>query len=233
MSEPLVLVPGLNCTRALFGPQIAAFEGARPVLVANHTRDDTIPEIARRLLADAPPRFGLLGLSMGGYVALEVMRQAPGRVARLALLDTSARPDTDESKANRERLIALAGTDRFAEVADILWQRYVAPHRQNDAALARIVMGMQRETGPQTFARQQRAIMGRVDSRPDLPGIEIPTLVLVGEDDVITPPEHAREIAEAIEWASLVVVPGCGHLSTLESPGIVNEAIGAWLAAGA
>ncbi len=233
MPEPLVLEPGLNCTRELFGPQIQAFGGTRPVHVADHTLDDTIPAIAERLLADAPPRFALAGLSMGGYVALEVMRRAPERVARLALLDTSARPDTEEGGANRRRLMALAEAGRFEEVTTLLWERYVAPHRHDDTALARVVMGMQRATGPEIFVRQQRAIMGRVDSRPDLPGIEIPTLVLVGEEDGVTPPELAREIADAIEWASLVVVPGCGHLSTLESPVVVNEALEAWLSAGA
>jgi pimeloyl-ACP methyl ester carboxylesterase len=230
MTELLVLVPGLNCTRELFGPQITAFEGSRPIHVADHTRDESIPAIARRLLAEAPPRFALSGLSMGGYIALEVMRQAPERVARLALLDTSARADTEEGRANRERLMALANAGRFDEVTNLLWERYVARHRRDDPALAEIVMGMQRATGPEVFLRQQRAIMNRVDSRPDLPGIEIPTLVLVGEEDGVTPPEHAREIADAIEWASLVVVPGCGHLSTLESPAVVNQALEAWLA---
>ncbi len=230
MAEALVLVPGLNCTRELFAPQIAALEASRPILVADHTRDETIAAIARRLLGEAPGRFALAGLSMGGYVALEVMRQAPGRVSRLALLDTSARPDTDESRANRDRLIALAEAGRFDEVDDILWQRLVAPHRQGDEALKATVSGMKRALGPEVFVRQQRAIRERVDSRPDLPGIEIPTLVLVGEEDVVTPPEHAREMADAIEWASLVVVPGSGHLSTLESPDRVTAAMEAWLA---
>lgn len=232
MPEPIVLVPGLACTAELFAPQIAALEGAHPISVADHASDESIPAIARRLLDAAPPRFALAGLSMGGYVALEVMRQAPGRVSRVALLDTSARPDTDEGRANRERLIALARAGRYEEIDDILWQRLVAPHRRGDAALSAIVSGMRQATGPEAFVRQQHAIMGRADSRPGLAGIEIPALVLVGEEDVITPPEHAREMAEAIEWASLVVVPGSGHLSTLEAPEVVNAALSAWLAAG-
>lgn len=230
MGEALVLVPGLSCTRELFAPQIAALGAGRPVQVADHARDETIPAIARRLLAEAPERFALAGLSMGGYIALEVMRQAPGRVSRLALLDTSARPDTEESRANRDRLIALAQGGRFDEVEAGLWPRLVAPHRLGDEALKATVSGMTRALGPDVFVRQQRAIRERVDSRADLPGIEIPTLVLVGEEDVVTPPEHAREMAEAIEWASLVVVPGSGHLSTLESPDRVTEAMAAWLA---
>ncbi len=112
MAETLVLIPGLACTSRLYEAQIAALSGERTVLVADHTRDDSIQAMAARLLREAPERFSLAGLSMGGYVALDVMRQAPGRVARLALLDTSARPDTPEASQDRERLIALAEAGR-------------------------------------------------------------------------------------------------------------------------
>lgn len=227
----IVLIPGLNCTERLYEPQIDALSDAFSVTVADQRQDETVAGMARRLLAAAPERFGLLGLSMGGYVALEVLRQAPGRVARLALLDTSARPDTEEGRANRERLIGLAQSGRFEEVHDILWPRLVHPDRQADRALEETVKAMMLQTGPEAFVRQQRAIMARPDSRDLLPSIEIPTLVLVGEQDVITPPEMAREMADRIEWASLVVVPDCGHLSTLEQPGAVNQALRAWLEA--
>jgi pimeloyl-ACP methyl ester carboxylesterase len=227
--DTLVLIPGLNCTAELFAPQMAALGGDRRILVADHARDATLEAIAERLLADAPDRFALAGLSMGGYVAFEVLRRAPERVARLALLDTSARPDTEEARANRFRLVALAEGGRFGEVHAALWPRLVAPHRRDDRALEAVVRRMMDETGPDGFVRQQTALMARPDSRPLLPGIEIPTLVLVGEEDVVTPPEVAREMAEAVEWASLVVVPGAGHLSTLEAPDVVNRALRAWL----
>jgi pimeloyl-ACP methyl ester carboxylesterase len=227
--DTLVLIPGLNCTAELFAPQMAALGGDRRILVADHARDATLEAIAERLLADAPDRFALAGLSMGGYVAFEVLRRAPERVARLALLDTSARPDTEEARANRLRLVALAEGGRFGEVHAALWPRLVAPHRRDDRALEAVVRRMMDETGPDGFVRQQTALMARPDSRPLLPGIEIPTLVLVGEEDVVTPPEVAREMAEAVEWASLVVVPGAGHLSTLEAPDVVNRALRAWL----
>jgi pimeloyl-ACP methyl ester carboxylesterase len=232
LSDALVLVPGLNSTGRIFEPQIAALKDERPVLVAEHRRDGTIAAIAARLLAEAPERFALLGHSMGGYVALEVLRQAPGRVARLALLDTSARPDTEERRQARERLIALAERGRFEAVHAALWENLVPPDRRADAALEEVVLRMMRETGPEAFIRQQRAIMGRADSRPLLPGIEIPTLVLVGAKDAITPPELSREIAEMVEWASLVVLPSCGHLAPLERSEAVTAAIRAWLAAG-
>jgi len=229
MSETLVLIPGLGCTSRLFKHQIAALSGDRTVLVADHARDDSIREIAGRLLRQAPERFSLAGLSMGGYVALEVLRQAPHRIERLALLDTTAHPDTPEGSRDRERLIALAEAGRFEDVISLWWPRLVHPAHRSDAFLRDIMAGMMRETGPEAYIRQQRAIMSRTDSRPLLPGIEIPTLILVGEGDEITPPDVAREMAEMIEWASLVLVPEAGHLSTLEQPERVTEALRLWL----
>lgn len=228
-TETLVFIPGLNCTEALFAPQIEALSGTCRIVVADQRQDDSFAAMARRLLDRAPERFALAGLSMGGYISLEVLRQAPERVTHLALLDTSARADTPESRANRERLIGLAESGRFDEIHRVLWPRLVHPDRQQDAALEGVVLQMMRDTGAEAFVRQERAIMARQDMRPMLPGIEIPTLVLVGEQDVLTPPDLAREIAEAIEWASLVVVPECGHLSTLERPEAVSHALAAWL----
>ncbi len=227
--EPLVLVPGLNCTGTLFAPQIRAFAGKRTVVVAENRLDDTLEGMAQRLLAAAPERFALGGLSMGGYVALAVMRLAPERVTRLALLDTTARPDTEEASANRRRLITLAEQGRFEEVHPVLWQRLVARERLSDKALEGEVRGMMVDTGAQAFVRQQRAIMARPDARPGLTRIAVPTLVLVGQEDEITPPVTAEEMAGAIPASSLVVVPGCGHLSTMERPDAVNAALAAWL----
>ncbi len=229
MAETLVLIPGLACTSRLYEAQIAALSGELTILVADHTRDDSIQAMAARVLRESPERFSLAGLSMGGYVALEVMREAPVRVARLALLDTSARPDTPEASQDRERLIALAQAGRRKDIAAKLWPRLVHPSRQSDLALQEIVDGMMQDTGSEAYVRQQRAIMGRADSLPLLPGIEIPTLVLAGEGDAITPPEVAREMAEMIEWASLVIIPESGHLSSLEQPERVTQALRLWL----
>lgn len=230
MAETLVLIPGLACTARLFEPQISALSGDRDIIVADTTRDDSIEAMARRVLSEAPGRFALAGLSMGGYIALDIMRRAPERVERLALLDTSARPDTPQSSDDRRRLIALAEAGRLDEIHAALWPRLVHPHRRDDPGLQDILLHMMRETGAEAYIRQQRAIMGRLDSRPMLPGIEIPTLVLVGDGDAITPPEVAREMAEMVEWASLVVVPQAGHMSTLEAPERVTQALQMWLA---
>lgn len=231
MAETLVLAPGLTCTARLFEAQIAALRPGRDILLADHTRDGTMEGIARRLLAAAPERFALAGLSMGGYIALEVMHQAPERVTRLALLDTNARADTAENRALREQQIALAEEGRFSAVIDSLWQRMVHPRRLEDPELRRIYRDMAEATGPETFVRQLRAIMSRRDSRPMLASMSVPTLVLVGDEDRLTPPEQAREMAGLIEGARLLEVPDCGHLSTLERPEAVTEALRSWLAA--
>jgi pimeloyl-ACP methyl ester carboxylesterase len=209
----------------MYADQIAQLWPFGPVTVANHTRDETVAAIARRILADAPPQFALVGLSMGGYISLEIMRQAASRVTRLGLLDTSARPDAPEQSEGRRALIALARSGRFAEIADMLYPRLVDKSRLNDAALRQVVRLMAQEVGPDGFARQQTAIIGRPDSRPGLSAIRCPTLVLVGDGDALTPPELASEIAAGIHSARLVKVPGCGHLSTLEQPAAVSKAL--------
>ncbi|WP_210488869.1 alpha/beta fold hydrolase [Microvirga antarctica] len=229
MADTLLLIPGLGNTERLFEHQIATFRGLMSVAVADHRQDDTVAGIAARALAGAPARFALAGLSMGGYVAMEIMRQAPERVERLALLDTTAGADTAEARDNRERLIALAEADDLDGVLADTWPKLVhARHRDNEV-LKEVVADMLRETGPAAYIRQQRAIMSRPDSRPTLSEIEIPTLVLVGEGDAITPVETAREMAEMIEWSSLFVVRGAGHLSALDEPEAVTAALRLWL----
>lgn len=229
--ETLVFVPGLGCTERLFAPQIAALGGSRPIRIADHRQDATMEAIARRLLADAPARFALAGLSMGGYIAIEVLRQAPDRVTRVALLDTSARGDTGQARENRHRQMDVARAGRLDALVDDLWPRLVHPDRREDAGLRAIVDAMMRDIGAEGFIRQQHAIMSRGEGHEVLSALEIPTLVLVGDSDVLTPPDAAREMADLVEWSSHVVVPGCGHLSTLERPEPVTDALSAWLAA--
>jgi pimeloyl-ACP methyl ester carboxylesterase len=229
-SVPIVLVAGLNCSARLYAGQIPALWRFGPVIVADHRRDDSMAAMAARILAAAPPRFALAGLSMGGYVAFEIMRQTASRVVRLALLDTGARGEAPERTAQRRPLIALARTGRFAEILDSQYPLLVHRSRHGDEALKATVRVMNEETGADAYLRQQTAIMSRPDSRPGLAAIKCPTLVLVGDSDEPTPPELAREMADAIPGAKLVVVPDCGHLSTIERPQAVTKALLAWMA---
>jgi pimeloyl-ACP methyl ester carboxylesterase len=233
MAEPLpiVLVPGLLTSPRLYTNQLPALWQHGPVTIAATTHDDTITAIARRLLAHAPARFALAGLSMGGYVCFEVLRQAPERVARLALLDTTARPDTPELTQRRQAQIALARSGRLAEVADQQFPLLIHPARQGDSAVRELVRLMAAETGAEGFVRQQQAIIGRADSRPGLGAIGCPTLVLVGDSDQLTPPELSAELADGIPEARLVVVAGSGHLTPLDQPEEVTKALVAWLQA--
>ena len=229
MSGPTVLIPGLACSSRLYAEQLPALWRLGPVMVANHARDDSMAAIARRILVEAPERFALAGLSMGGYICMEIMRQAPGRVLKLALLDTQAWPDTPEQSERRRAQIAMAERGGLIEVIDQLYPLFVHRRRWQDEPLRQLVELMAHEVGAEAFVRQQQAIMGRADSRPSLPAIGCPTLVLVGEGDELTPPDRAREMADAIPQAQLVIVPGSGHLSPLEEPEAVTAALRAWL----
>lgn len=229
---PIVLVPGLNCSARLYADQIPALWQFGAVTVADHRHDDSLAAIARRILAGAPPRFALAGLSMGGYVAFEIMRQAPERVAKLALLDTGAGAETSERTEQRKPLIQMAGQGRFAEITENQYPLLVHRNRHGDAELKAKVRTMNEEAGPDAYVRQQLAIMGRPDSRPGLAAIACPTLVLVGDGDELTPPALAREMAAGIGGSRLVIVPECGHLSTLERPETVTRALIGWMMSG-
>ena len=222
---PTVLIPGLLCTPRLYSEQLPALWRFGAVTVADHTRDDSMSGIARRILSLAPQRFALVGLSMGGYVAFEIVRQAPERVAKLALLDTTARPDAPEQTQARKRQIEMAENGKFDGIAALLFPRFVAAARHGDRALEAVVRTMASDTGAEAFVRQQTAILNRVDSRPGLGAIGCPTLVVVGEQDTLTPPDRAAEMAAAIANARQVVVPECGHLCTLERPEAVTQAL--------
>jgi pimeloyl-ACP methyl ester carboxylesterase len=227
MSDPLpiVLIPGLLASPRLYAGQIPQLWRLGPVTIADHTRDDSMAAIARRILAAAPPKFALCGLSMGGYISFEIMRVAPERVLKLALLDTSARPDLPEQSQLRRTQIAASRDGHLLEVVERLFPSWVHPARREDLGLRDLCLSMARDVGAEGFERQQLANIGRVDSRPSLAAIRCPTLVLVGEQDSLTPPERAAEIANTIPGTRLVVVPDCGHMSAAEQPQRVSEAL--------
>jgi pimeloyl-ACP methyl ester carboxylesterase len=226
---PLLLLPGLLCDRALWAAQVEDLADVAEPRVADMTRDDSLDGMARRALGEAPPRFALAGLSMGGYAALALMRMAPERVERLALLDTSARPDTPEQTERRRDLIALVGRGQFKGVPARLMPLFVHPDRLADAALTGAIAAMVARVGKDAFLRQQAAIMARPDSRPDLPRIACPTLVLCGREDALTPPAVSQEIAARVPGAALEIIERSGHMTTMERPAAVNAALRRWL----
>jgi pimeloyl-ACP methyl ester carboxylesterase len=230
MAKPnLLLIPGLLCDRRLWQAQVEGLRHSAECVVADVTGADTIAGLAAAAIAAMPPgRFAVAGLSMGGYVALEVVRQAGARVQGLALLDTNARPDSDQATADRRRMMKIAETD-FERVVAALLPKLLAPVHQRDAAMVATVKAMAKATGVEAYQRQQEAIIGRIDSRPLLGKIACPTLVLCGKEDTLTPPALHEEMANAIPGARLVVAPQCGHLSPLEQPQTVTMNLVHWL----
>lgn len=227
----LVLVPGLLCSERLWAPQKAALADVAEMMVADHTRHDSMEGIARSILAAAPARFALAGLSMGGYISFQIVRLAPERVTRLALLDTGSHPDTPERSEARRQLVALAEREGVRAAQRQLMPKLIHSARQSDAALVETIEQMADDVGLDGFRRQQAAIIGRPDNRPLLGRIRCPTLVLVGREDALTPVELSQEIAAGIQGARLEIVPECGHLSTLDQPDAVSRALRAWLQA--
>ena len=226
---PILLVPGVVCSPRIFSPVVPALWRFGPVTVANHIRDDNMGAIARRILAEAPPRFALAGHSMGGYIAFEIIRQAPERVAKLALMNTQARPDAPEATARRRGLIARAQSGDYRGVLDELFSGFVHPARLGDASLRQVVHDMGEDIGPEAFVRQQMAVMSRPDSRSALAWIKCPTLVLTGDEDNAVPNSLSVELANGIPGAKLVILPDCGHLPQLELPQATADALVEWI----
>lgn len=226
---PILLIPGLASSARVYNPVIPALWRFATVTVANHIRDDSMAAIARRILAEAPPRFALAGHSMGGYIAFEIVRQAPERVERLALVNTQARPDTPEATANRRAQMAAAQGGNYDKAMEALYPLLVHPSRRDDAELRRVNYEMFADITPEDFVRQQTAIIGRVDSRPTLSAIRCPTLVLTGDQDLLLPHHLSDEMAEGISGAALVTIPACGHMPQFERPEATVAALTDWL----
>lgn len=226
----LVLLPGMPLDAALWDHQIRHLAEVAEPVVGDVSGHDTMAGLAGAVLQSVPDGpFLLAGLSLGGYVALEIMRQAPHRVTKLALLDTSARPDTPEQTVIRRQAVDLARQGRYAAVVAASLPRLLHPDRLSDAGMVASVQDQAARVGPAAYARQQQAIIGRPDSRPGLSAIACPTLVLCGRQDAITPVDIHREIAAAVPGARLAVVEECGHLAPMERPHVVTGLLRDWI----
>jgi pimeloyl-ACP methyl ester carboxylesterase len=229
MSEPILFLPGMMCDARLFLPQIIALSGEFPIMVAPITQGERIEEIASEILSAAPSKFALAGLSMGGIVAMEVLRRAPERVTRVALMDTNPLQETPQFAATREPQIIAAQTGRLDDVMrDMMQPSYLAPGPGRSAVL-QTVMEMAMSLGPNVFVRQSRALQRRRDQQSTLRKIKMPALILCGEHDALCPVKRHTFMAELIPYARLEVISGAGHLPTLEQPEAVTAAIRRWI----
>ncbi|MBV9692496.1 MAG: alpha/beta fold hydrolase [Alphaproteobacteria bacterium] len=228
MMEPVMMVPGLGSDGAVWNRTIEQLGSGYDCQVGDTLSDATLAGMAERVLAGSPERFALAGVSMGGMVAMTIMRLAPDRVTRLALFDTNARPDMPEQTARRRMASAamLAATDLRALAAPSI-ASMVHPDTGQDVRDA--LADMTVRVGAATDARQNEAVAARDDLRPILPGIAVPTLVVVGAEDAMTPPAYAEEIANAVPSANLHIIADCGHLPPIEKPKETAALLRAWL----
>lgn len=219
----LILLPGQLCDEALWAPQVRDLADIADILVADLTLDDTVEAMADRVLARAAPRFALGALSLGGYVAQEIATRVPARVARLALMSTSARADTVAQSDRREQTVRAARIGVFKGVTARFLPTILHPAHAADPEIAEIVLAMTERVGRRAFERQQAAAIDRPDFRSLLGGIACPTLVVGGREDRVTPPPLQQEIAAGIPGARLEILEKCGHLAPLEQPQVVNR----------
>ncbi|MEP1768604.1 MAG: alpha/beta fold hydrolase [Sulfitobacter sp.] len=229
MKEPLVLLPEMMCDARLFGPQIAELSCDTAVMVAPITMGDRVEETASALLDILPKRFALAGLSMGGIVAMEILRRAPDRVTRIALMDTNPLAETPVSAANREPQIVKVRSGRLAEVMrDEVQPTHLAPSPYRGEVLE-LVMDMAQTLGPDVFIRQSRVLQRRKDQQATLRKCRVPALVLCGAYDALCPPKRHEFMAELIPYARLTVLDGSGHFPTLEQPAETTAALREWM----
>src|SRR5260370_20869085 len=226
---PILLMPGLASSSRIYAPVAPSLWRFGPVTIANHIRDDNMGAIARRILAEAPPRFALAGHSMGGYIAFEILRQAPDRVAKLALITAQARPDTPAATARRRGQMARAQAGEYHAVLDDLFPGFVHPSRREDISLRQLVHDMGDDIGADAFVRQQTAVIGRADSRPTLAWIKCPTLVLTGDEDNTIPNSLSEEMAHGRHRAKLTISPHFSHLPQVEQKQATADALVEWL----
>ena len=225
--QPIVFIPGFMCDARLFAPQIAHFSSSHCVHLGNITQRSTMAELAAELLQQAPPGFALCGLSMGGIVAMEILRQAPERVSALALLDTNALAEDRSIQARRDEQISQVRAGKLLEVMrDELKPNYLY---QRSAAILDTCLDMAMQLGPEVFQRQARALQQRIDQRPTLQKWRGPALIMHGEHDRLCPAARHQLMHQLMPQAHYAMIPAAGHLITLEQPEATNKQLADWL----
>lgn len=227
--EPLVLIPPMLCDARVFAPQINDLSLEYPVMFAPITSGERIEEIASNILSWAPAKFALAGMSMGGAIALEMLRRAPERITRIALISTSAQGETPQAASAREPLIVAARSGRFGDVI----------HKELDPAwladgpdrvrISTLMTAMGHAIGAEAYVRQARAMQRRKDQQSTLRMVKQPTLVMCGAEDSLLPPRRHEFLAELVPYTKLEIVPGAGHLPTLEQPEITTHVLRTWM----
>jgi pimeloyl-ACP methyl ester carboxylesterase len=233
--EALLLLPGLLCDESVWRQQVEELGAIAGCAVADYGSLDSLTAMAESVLRGAPERFSLAGHSMGGRVALEVYRLAPHRVVRLALLNTGYKPlapgpPGEEEARRRWELVDIAKTKGMRAMAREWLGPMLHPSRRNDAPLVDAILDMMERKTPGIFAAQVRALLARPDAAPVLEQVQCPTLLLSGREDTWSPPAQHAEMAAKVAGSKLVIVPDCGHMSTMEQPEQVSRVLRSWLA---
>jgi pimeloyl-ACP methyl ester carboxylesterase len=225
----LLLAPGLLCTKALWSHQIERLSDVADIYLVDTTKDNSLSAMANRALSEAPDQFAFAGLSMGGYLAFEIMRQAPERLTRLALLDTTANADSAEQTIFRKKMIQLARAGKFVEAVRHHIPLFLHPDKSTQKSWQDSILKMAETIGPLVYEQQLTAIMNRRDSQGILSTFKVPTTLICGRQDSLTPVKIHEDMASSIPKSTLHIVEECGHLSTLEQPSVVTELLRNWL----
>ncbi len=225
----LVFVPGHLCDERMWRHQTRHLADVADIAIADTMSDASIVDIAARLLANAPPRFALAGLSMGGMICMEVMRQAPERVERLALLDTNAMADSPERAAVRRKMADQAEQGETSRLVDEFLDLLIPPERRQERDLVEAIRSMMEDVAGKALTQQIAILLDRPDSRPDMPNYDLPVLLICGREDKLTPLEWHEEMADLIPGARLAVIEECAHMSTMERPHAVTALLRDWL----
>lgn len=229
MKEPLIMIPGTLCDSALFNAQVSGLQDLADCQIGNHSSSDNLQEVAANIINSVSGNFSVLGLSYGGIIAFEILRQAPQRIKRLILLNTNHKEPSEITRATQQRFLGMSVLGEFREITtNFTTDAMLHPKHAANPKMREAVLQMAENIGQQRFFNQIKAQLGRPDSTPDLPNIQCPTLIMTGREDNVCPIPQHQEMARLIPNSTFQVIEESGHLSTMEQPERVNELIRNW-----